>query len=209
MTMTTPTATPTATAKRIMLVDDEPHVLSALKRILRARVDPQVTIEAFTDPAVALGRAGEAAFEVIMADYRMPQMTGIELLRGVRQVQPHAVRMILSASSDFETLQAAINEIEVHRFLAKPWVDADLVQHISGALALAETQRQERQLADAMRVQQGTLSEAERERRRLEELEPGITQVEWGPNGEVLMPDGLGLIDASRLDILSAGGSDP
>lgn len=183
--------------KRILLVDDEPHVLAALNRVLRARLQKDVCIETFSDPSLALSRVAEAAFEVIMSDYRMPGMTGIEFLQHVRTVQPHAIRMILSASADFETVQKAINDIEVHRFLAKPWSDEEVVQQINGALALSEQRREERQLADERREQQGDLSAAEREKRRLEELEPGITHVEWGPNGEVLMPDGL-IIDALK-----------
>lgn len=177
--------------QRILLLDDEPHVLAALQRVLRARFAGEAGVETFCDPDVALLRIKEAAFDVIMSDYRMPQMTGIEFLRRARALQPHAVRMILSASSDFDTIQKAINEVEVYRFLAKPWSDTEVVTQIRGAFERADQARQERALGDAMRVQQGELSPVEHEKRRLEELEPGITSVEWGPNGEVLMPDEL------------------
>jgi len=177
--------------KRLLLVDDESHVLSALKRLFRARFGPQVGVEAFTDPDAALVRVKEVSFDVIMSDYRMPQMTGIEFLRQVREIQPQAVRIILSASSDFEIIQRAINEIEVYRFLGKPWTDLGMAEQIADAIEKAGEQRQERELADAMRLQQGALSDAERERRRLEALEPGITHVDWGPHGEVLMPEAL------------------
>jgi two-component system probable response regulator PhcQ len=177
--------------KRILLIDDEPHVLSALKRLLRASFGTLIGIEVFSHPPQALTRLGEAPFDVVMSDYRMPEMSGIDVLRRVREVQPHAVRMILSATSDFAIIQQAINEVEVYRFLAKPWNDTELLQHIRDALARADESRTQRNLADAMRVQQGDLSAADHERRRLEELEPGITQVEWGPHGEVLMPDDL------------------
>jgi len=178
--------------KRLLLVDDESNVLSALKRLFRARFGSQVGVEAFTDPDLALARVKEVPFDVVMSDYRMPQMTGIDFLRQVREIQPQAVRMILSATSDFEVLQQAINEIEVYRFLGKPWTELGMAEQIADAIEKSGEQRQERELADAaMRLQQDALSEAERERRRLEALEPGITHVDWGPNGEVLMPDAL------------------
>jgi two-component system probable response regulator PhcQ len=177
--------------KRILLVDDEPHVLSALKRVLRARFAGEASIEVQADPTVALARVRETAFDVVVSDFRMPQMSGIEFLNQVRELQPHAVRLILSASYEFETIQRAVNEAEVFRYMAKPWSDVDVVVQIGAALEKAELTRQERQLADDMRVQRGALSPAERERRRLEEMEPGITRVEWGPGGEVLMPDEL------------------
>lgn len=175
--------------KRILLIDDEPHVLSAIKRLLRASFGTRIAVEVFSQPELALRRVHEAAFDVVMSDYRMPGMSGIEVLRHVRQVQPHAVRMILSATSDFAIIQQAINEVEVYRFLAKPWNEDDLMHQIQGALARADEASAERKLADAMRLHQGDLSAADHEARRLEALEPGITKVEWGPHGEVLMPD--------------------
>lgn len=188
--------------KRILLVDDEPHVLSALKRVLRARFAGEASVEVQSDPIVALTRVRDTAFDVVVSDFRMPQMTGIEFLQQVRQLQPHAVRLILSASYEFETIQRAVNEVEVYRYMAKPWSDVDVVVQIGAALEKAELTRQERQLADDMRVQRGALTPTERERRRLEELEPGITRVEWGPGGEVLMPDAL--IDSLDLTAVSA-----
>lgn len=181
--------------KRLMLVDDEHNVVSALKRVLRASLAGDVRIECFTDPTVALARIQEVSFDVILSDYRMPQMNGIEFLRAACKVQPHLVRMILSATSDFEIVQQAINEIEIYRYLAKPWTEIELVKHVGGALDRSEQTRTDRQLADSMRVQQGKLSVADQEMRRLEELEPGLTVVEWGPHGEVLMPDELLVFD--------------
>lgn len=180
--------------KRILLIDDEPHVLSAIKRLLRASFGTRIAVEVFSQPEQALRRVQEAAFDVVMSDYRMPEMSGIDVLRHVREVQPHAVRMILSATSDFAIIQQAINEVEVYRFLAKPWNDDELVQHIQGAMNRADDAKAERSLADAMRLQQGNLSATDHEARRLEEMEPGITKVEWGPHGEVLMPDLIEII---------------
>jgi two-component system probable response regulator PhcQ len=177
--------------KRILLIDDEEYVLSAIKRLLRASFGSSISIEVFSRPQLALARLKEAHFDLVMSDYRMPEMSGMDVLRSVRALQPSAVRMILSATSDFAIIQQAVNEVEVFRFLAKPWRDAELVQHIRCALAKADELRAEKQLADAMRVQQGDLSASDVELRRLEELEPGITHVEWGPHGEVLMPGEL------------------
>ncbi|MDO9235580.1 MAG: response regulator [Aquabacterium sp.] len=176
--------------KRLLLVDDDPLVLFALKDSL-SRLVQDWRVEAFSDPNVALARLKDVGFDVIVSDYRMPQMNGIDFLRSACRIQPHVVRIILSSSSDFEIVQQAINEVEIYRYLAKPWVESDLIRHVTEAMAHADQTRVERELADSMRVQQGVLSAGEQELRRLEELEPGLTVVEWGPNGEILMPEDL------------------
>ena len=172
----------------ILLLDDEPHVLSALRRTLRTPLGDQVTMETFTHPHEALARVDEHAFDLIVTDFRMPLMDGIQFLRFARELQPHAVRMIVSASTEIRGVMAAINDVGVYRYIVKPWTSELLLEDVRAALDHARSGREERALADAMRVANGALGPADAERRRLEELEPGLTQVDWGPNGEVLMP---------------------
>src|ERR1700712_3298301 len=174
---------------RLLLVDDDPNVVSALRRVLRSSFTESLTVECFGDPIAALERLRDVHFDVVLSDYRMPRMDGFEFLRQAREVQPHLIRIILSASSDFKSIQQAINEVEVYRYLAKPWTESDFIEQIGGALKRAEHDHAERELADAMRLQQGALSPEEIELRRLEELEPGLTVVEWGPNGEVVISE--------------------
>ncbi len=174
---------------KILLLDDEPHVLSAIKRSLRAGLGAGLRIEETVDPEVALAWLREAPFDVVISDYRMPLMTGVEFLSLVRAIQPLAVRMVLSASSDSEALMRAVNDAEVFRYLLKPWDEKDLAGHVRAALARADQIRREGELADVGRHEFGELSATELERRRLEALEPGLTHVVWGPNGEVLGPD--------------------
>ncbi len=174
---------------RILLLDDEPHVLSAIKRSLRAGLGADLRIEETVDPEVALARLRETAFDVVISDYRMPLMTGVEFLGLVRSIQPMAVRMVLSASSDSEALMRAVNDAEVFRYLLKPWDEKDLTGHVRAALDRADQLRHEGELADVGRHEFGALSATELERRKLEAMEPGLTHVTWGPNGEVLGPD--------------------
>ncbi|WP_367849247.1 response regulator [Rhodoferax sp. WC2427] len=174
--------------QRILLLDDEHHVLSAIKRVLRAGFGDSLRVEETTDPERALLRLKEVAFDVVVSDYRMPLMTGTEFLSLVRSIQPYAVRMILSASSDFETVMRAVNDVEVFRYLAKPWSDREFVDHVRQALERSAQTQHERDLADIGRQQFGAMSASEVELRRLEALEPGLTHVEWGPDGEVLGP---------------------
>lgn len=175
--------------QRILLLDDEANVLAAIKRTLRAGFGADLRVEDMVDPEAALARLKETAFDVVISDYRMPLMTGVEFLSLVRVIQPNAVRMVLSASSDSENLMRAVNDAEVFRYLLKPWDEKNLLSQVKSALERADQLRHESELADIGRHDFGKLSATELERRRLEALEPGLTRVTWGPDGEVLGPE--------------------
>jgi two-component system, probable response regulator PhcQ len=178
---------------RILIVDDEQAILSALKRLLH--VVPcacgnkvfTLAVDTFTSPEAALERASHVPFDLALVDYRMPAMDGIEFLKRLREIQPDAARMILSGYADLNGLVRAINEVEIYRFMAKPWNDYELVATIGQALHNRALMLENRELADQMRVGNGELSREALEARRLEAIEPGITKVNWGPDGSVLL----------------------
>lgn len=178
---------------RIMLVDDEENILRALKRVLLLTPCTyedrryKLTVETFTSPRDALARAHHTAFDLFMVDYRMPAMDGVALLRELKQIQPNAARIIVSGYVDLNGLIGAINEAQIARFIAKPWRDYELVAAIAQTLACRQVMLDNQHLADSARRQSGTLTAQEIEMRRLEALEPGITQVNWGPDGSVLL----------------------
>jgi two-component system, probable response regulator PhcQ len=178
---------------RILIVDDEQSILNALARLLH--VVPcacgnkvfMLTVETFTSPQAALERAAQVAFDLALVDYRMPAMDGIELLKRLRELQPDTARMILSGYADLNGLVRAINEVEIYRFMAKPWNDYELVATIGQALDNRALMLENRELADQVRVEAGNMSREALEARRLEAIEPGITKVNWGPDGSVLL----------------------
>jgi two-component system probable response regulator PhcQ len=174
--------------RRFLLLDDEINVLHALQRTLRRKNgDRDLKIEIFTDPQQALERIGEMTFDLVISDYRMPTMNGVEFLKVVKGVQPDAVRLMLSAFSEFGAVVNAVNEAEVFRYIAKPWEAAELEEVIRLALARRDQTMEDRRLADEVRVKRGELTPQELEAKRLEEDEPGITKVKWGPDGSVYL----------------------
>ncbi len=180
---------------RIMLVDDESGIISALRRLLRntpvtcnGRHFP-LQIEAYTSPVNALARLGEMRFDLLLADYRMPEMDGVQFLSRSREVQPAAVRLILSGYADLNGLIGAINEAAIFRFIAKPWNDYELVTAIGQALAHHDLMAENQRLADRARAARGELSAQELALRELEAEMPGITRVNWGPDGSVILAE--------------------
>jgi DNA-binding NtrC family response regulator len=174
--------------QRLLIVDDEASVLAALGRALRRRYGRSLAVEAHIDAAAALDALRVRDFDLVISDLRMPAMDGLKFLGLAARLRPHMVRMVLTGTADFATAQQAINGAGVFRYLCKPWSDEDLALHVDAALALAGSSRQQREAAQAWHDHREVPSSQELERRRLEALEPGLTHVEWGPNGEVLMP---------------------
>jgi two-component system, probable response regulator PhcQ len=165
---------------QLLIVDDEPGVLSALQRSLRPRYRNRLRVELCNDPLTALARVREQTFDIVLSDLRMPDTDGIALLSLIAAIQPASVRMLLTGTADFNTAQRAITDAGVFRYLCKPWTDAELFAHLDAAIVQAAAAR-----AD---TPEAPPSPQELERRRLEEQEPGLTHVKRGPGGEVLMP---------------------
>jgi two-component system probable response regulator PhcQ len=164
---------------KILLVDDDPHVLNALQRALRLqfpRDAPQ--IEAFTNPMEALARICTCDFDLVISDYRMPQLNGAELLEALKEVAPDTVRIMLSASAEFDTMLHTINQAQAFRFMLKPWDPVALEENVRLALALR---------ASLVAAKAAVPSAAELEAARLEAEEPGMLHVRRNADGAILL----------------------
>lgn len=132
---------------RILLVDDEEGVLNALQHELRGKYE----IETFSSPMAALQRCREVKFDLVISDYLMPELKGIQFLRQFAEIQPDAARMILSGHADIDGLLGAINETHIYRFIAKPWDTSELKIAITQALDYRRIILENSHLADAYR----------------------------------------------------------
>lgn len=176
--------------RRLLLVDDEINLLRALKRMLdRYFAGQGVVVEIFDDPEAALQRAGEVSFDVVVSDYRMPLMDGVTFLRCFSCIQPDTSRLILSAATDFNALVTAVNEIGIFRYIAKPWVDQDLVSAIEAAWRHRERLLEEQALTNEARHNRQEATPEELELLRIEAEEPGITHVNRAADGSVIIDD--------------------
>lgn len=119
-----------ASQSTVLLVDDEPSILSALNRLLR-REGYRILIADSADAAFAV--LAREPVEVILSDQRMPLMTGTELLARVKTLYPRTVRMVLSGYSEITAVTDAINKGSIHRYLSKPWDDEHLKSEVRDA----------------------------------------------------------------------------
>ena len=180
----------------ILILDDEPAILQSLRRLLRAvpctygKQTFELEVDAFSSAHAALERAQHTPFDLFLTDYRMPSMDGVSFLKAAKEIQPESCRLILSGYADLNGLLRAVNDVGIDRFIGKPWNDYELVSAIAQSLAHRELMLENRRLADLMRFDIGDLSPSEMEARMLESIEPGITKVNWGPDGSVILdPD--------------------
>ncbi|MEW6165552.1 MAG: response regulator [Pseudomonadota bacterium] len=139
----------------VLVVDDEPNIVNAIRRELNT--PPlgryRYAVEGFSDPAQALARAREKDFAVVISDYRMPGMTGLDFLKALYEIQPDCARLVLSGQTDMDALVRMINETHIYRFIPKPWTSYFLKSSIGQAVDFRQAARRNRQMADVLRKQ--------------------------------------------------------
>lgn len=117
--------------RRLLLVDDEERILSALRRSLRREGYEILVADSVKQALEILARQ---PIDLILSDHMMPGMTGVELLAEAQRQQPEAVRMLISGWSQTVSLEE-LKTLGVERVISKPWDDAELKQALRQALA--------------------------------------------------------------------------
>lgn len=115
----------------ILIVDDEKSILYSLNRMLRKEgyrfFSASSGLEAFKI-------LEENDIHLVICDQRMPEMSGTDLLAGVRAKYPDVIRIILSGYTDVDSITESINKGHIYKFLVKPWDDKNLKLEIKHAL---------------------------------------------------------------------------
>ena len=145
-----------AAVATILFVDDEPSILSALRRLFRPQGYRVLMAEG--------GAAGLALLELesvdlVISDMRMPEMDGVQFLEQVRQRWPGVVRVMLTGYADISSTIGAINRGEIHRYMAKPWDDQDILLSVSDGLTRSRLERENRRLQELTQQQNLQLQE--------------------------------------------------
>jgi diguanylate cyclase (GGDEF)-like protein len=133
----------------LLLVDDEPSILSSLRRLLRNDGYRILTANSGKEGLQVLQ---EHTVDVIVSDQRMPEMTGVEFLRTVLQLYPDTVRIVLSGYTELQTVTDAVNAGAIYKFLTKPWDDEQLRGHIRQAFSYGAMANENRLLTLQVRT---------------------------------------------------------
>lgn len=107
----------------ILLIDDEPMVLSSLTRLL----EDDYEVFAAGGGMQALEMVRKHPIKVVISDQRMPGMLGHEVLREIKNINPNAIRMLLTGYSDLDAIMNSVNSGEIFRYINKPWRADNLV----------------------------------------------------------------------------------
>jgi putative nucleotidyltransferase with HDIG domain len=145
-----------ASQYKVLCVDDEPNILSSLRRMLSLE-----GFEVFTadSGAQALELLAKDTVNVIISDMQMPGMHGVELLEKVRQQWPHTMRLMLTGASDMSGAIEAINQGAIYRYIAKPWNDEELLSTIRAAIAFGTLANEHDRLEALTIAQKASLNE--------------------------------------------------
>jgi DNA-binding NtrC family response regulator len=133
------------TRPRILVVDDEPDILTVLKGFLESRL--QARVETAGSGMEALQLLRQAPFDLVLSDYKMPGMDGLAFLSKANEVAPDAVRIMITAYADVDLAIGAINQARILHFFTKP-IDPD--HFIDVLAAVLRAQQATRQRDDAL-----------------------------------------------------------
>jgi DNA-binding NtrC family response regulator len=145
---------------RVLLVDDEEMVITSIRAFLSLETEYEILAQ--TRPEDALRRLDEAPVDVIVTDYLMPRMNGLQLLAEAKKRQPEAARVLLTGHADKQSAIEAINAVGLYQYLEKPWDNAQLLLVINGAIERTRLLRGLAEKVDELDAAHGQLKEAQR-----------------------------------------------
>ncbi len=115
----------------LLFVDDEENVLKALKRVF---LEENYNLFFADNADQALELIDREGIQLVISDFKMPGMNGVDLLREIKKRRPEIIRIMLTGHADVQAVMGAVNEGAVYKFITKPWSDEDLRLSVSLAL---------------------------------------------------------------------------
>ncbi len=116
----------------VLIVDDEDMVITSIRAFLQLETEYRIT--GLTSPAEAVKFLETNPVEVIVSDYLMPKLTGLQFLAKAKELQPEAARVLLTGHADKQSAIQAINDVGLFQYIEKPWDNQQLLLVIQSAI---------------------------------------------------------------------------
>lgn len=172
---------------KIVVVDDEVGILKAVRREL---ADPEYEIETYASPLEALSRLQHVEADLVISDFRMPEMDGATFLTKVKIWWPMTMRVVLSGHAELKGVLSAVNNAEIYRFVLKPWNQEELCLTVTRALEHRNVLLENKRLADEVRAGKDQIVRQEKALKLLREQNPDLAAVNWDEDGSIIVHDG-------------------
>lgn len=134
---------------KILCVDDERNVLKSLRRLFMDENDYEILVAESGEEGLEI-LADEGDVRLVISDYRMPGMNGVDFLSKVYEDSPDTIRIVLSGYADTAAVVEAINLGRIYKFIPKPWNDEELKSTVAMALQHQELKQQNSKLNDEL-----------------------------------------------------------
>ncbi|WP_305987534.1 sigma-54 dependent transcriptional regulator [Roseibium sp. MMSF_3544] len=158
----------------ILVIDDEIRSLESISRIL----DEEFEVKTASTIAEATQVLEDEWVQIVLCDQRMPDQTGVEFLKTVRQRWPDAIRMIISGYTDAHDIIDGVNEAGIFQYITKPWHPENLILTLQNACRLYALQRENELLAVELKMSPSgaskTIADRRESLRRDYDLKDGI-----------------------------------
>ncbi len=157
----------------LLVVDDEPDLVQSVKDLLR--FDYRVLGATRAEEGLLL--MAKEDVHVVMSDQRMPEMTGVEFLKRIKDAYPDVIRLLFTAYADLNAVTDAINQGSVYRYIAKPWEPGELRAVLKQAMDQHQLQAERKQLMLEVQEKNRQLEAANQELQRANDLKQAFIKV--------------------------------
>ncbi|MGA2595878.1 MAG: response regulator [Bryobacteraceae bacterium] len=144
---------------RVVIVDDEDMVITSIRAFLQ--LETEYVVNGFTSPEEAVKHLETTPADVVISDYMMPKMNGMQMLAKAKQYQPEAARVLLTGHADKQSAITAINEVGLYQYLEKPWDNAQLLLVIQSAIERTQLLRRLRDKVNELDAAHSSLKDVQ------------------------------------------------
>ena len=142
---------------KIVIVDDEDMVIKTLKTLLK--IEGFSNVDIFNNPDDALKFIENNPVDLIISDFIMPKMNGIEFLSKAKKIHPDTTQILLTGYADKENAIRAINELGIFKYIEKPWGNDDIILNIKNGIERTRLKEQLKNKIEELEIANKKLNE--------------------------------------------------